>query len=187
MGSILKSILRRLQLNIFLVVNVVYLCIPIYRFRSDVDTFDLLWKVLMDNLIYLGFADGASRHAQNLASAAWVIYYPSDQLLVSRGICIIRASKNVVEYIVVINLLSEAISLGVDSLVVYLDSQLVVSQINNIYCVRDPYLYCNFMRVCLLQRSFIYITFIHIPRSKNSFADSIANRALDLHINHSSH
>jgi len=55
----------------------------------------------------------------------------------------------------------------------------VVSQLNNIYHVRDPYLYRQFLRVRLLQRSFIYITFIHIPRSENLFADSIANQALD--------
>ena len=94
----------------------------------------------------------------------WVIYYPFSQLLDSRGICIGPASNNVVEYTVVVNLLSELISLGIDSLVVYLDPQLVVSQLNNIYHVRDPYLYRQFLKVILLQRSFIYIIFIHIPQ-----------------------
>jgi len=77
MGFILKIILHRLQLSIFLVVNVVYLCISIYRFRCDVDIFDLLWQLLMDDLIYPRFTDGASRHTRNLVSMAWVIYYPS--------------------------------------------------------------------------------------------------------------
>ena len=76
---------------------------------------------------HFGFADGASRHTRNLASAAWVLHHPSDQLLVSRGVCIGPASNNIAEYTAVIHLLSEAISLGVDSLVVFLDSQLVVS------------------------------------------------------------
>ena len=57
MGSILKIILLRLQPSICLVVNIVYLCIPIYHFCSDVDIFDLLWQVLMDDLIYLKFVD----------------------------------------------------------------------------------------------------------------------------------
>lgn len=30
----------------------------------------------MGDLVYLGFIDGASRHTQNLAFVAWVIYYP---------------------------------------------------------------------------------------------------------------
>jgi len=65
--------------------------------------------------------------------------------------------------LIIVNLLSKAISLGIGSLVVYLDSQLVVCQLNDIYRVRDPYLYHQFLRVCLLQRSFNFITFIHIP------------------------
>ena len=89
--------------------------------------FDLLWQVVLDVMSHFGFADGASRHTQNLASAAWVLHYPSGQFLVSRGVCIGLASNNVEKYTTVVNLLSEAISLGVDSLVVFLESQLVVS------------------------------------------------------------
>lgn len=70
--------------------------------------------------------------------------------MVSRGVCISPASNNIAEYTAIINLLSEAISLDIDSLVVYLDSQLVVSQLNSIYLVRDPYLYRQFLRVRLL-------------------------------------
>ena len=81
----------------------------------------------MDDLIYFGFADGASRHTRNLASAALGIYYPSGQLMVSRGVCIGPTSNNIAQYTTIINLLSEAISYGIDSLVVYLDLQLVVS------------------------------------------------------------
>jgi len=140
----------------------------------------------MGDFVYLGSAYGASRHTQNLASAAWVIYYPSGQLLVPRGICIGHFSNNMAEYIPIINLVFEAISHGNESLVVYLDSQLVVSQLNKIYHVRDPLLHLQFLRVRLLQRSFTFITFIHIPRLDKAFADFIANQALNWHINHSS-
>ena len=99
--------------------------------------------------------------------------------MVSRGVCIGPASNKNVEYTIVINLQSEAIPYGIDSLVVYLDSQLVVSQLNNIYQVRDPYLYRQFFRVRVLQWSFVYITYVHIPQSENSLSDSIANQALD--------
>ena len=105
----------------------------------------------MDDLVYFGFTDGVSRHTRNLASVAWVIYYPSGQLMVSGGVCIGPASNNITEYTIIINLLSKEISYGIDSLVVYLDSQLVVSQLNSIYQVRDPYLYRQFLRVRVLQ------------------------------------
>ena len=94
---------------------------------------------------------------------AWVIHYPYSLLLASRGVCIGPASNNVEEDTAVVNLLSEEISLSVDSLVVYLDSQLVVSQLNNTYRVRDPFLHRLFFRVGLLQRSFKFLMFIHIP------------------------
>ena len=134
---------------------------------------------------HFGFADGASRHTRNLASVAWVLYYPSIQLLVSRWVCIGAASNNVEEYTVVIYLLSKEIYSGVDSLVVFLDSQLVVSQLNNIYQVRNPFLFRLFLRVFLLQLSFQFITFIHIPRANNQMVYSLANQAIDWHINHS--
>ena len=92
----------------------------------------------MESSACIGFADGASRHTQNLASAAWVIYTPTGQVLSSGGVCLRPSSNNVAEYSAVIELLWDAISHGVLSLEVYLDSQLIVSQLNGLYHVRDP-------------------------------------------------
>ena len=78
----------------------------------------------MESSVYIGFADGASRHTQNSASAAWVIYTPTGQVLSSGGICLQPSSNNVVEYSVIIELFCDAISHGVLSLEVRLDSQL---------------------------------------------------------------
>lgn len=98
--------------------------------------------------------------------------------------CIGPASNNMAKYSVIINLLSEEISYGIESLVVHLDLQVVMSQLNNVYHVRDPLLHWQYLRVILLQISF---NFIHIPRLDNAFVDSTSNQALDWHINHSSH
>ena len=99
--------------------------------------------------------------------------------MVSRGVCIVPALNNIAEYTSIINLLSESISYEIDSLVVYLDSQLIVSQLNNIYQVRDPCLYRQYLSVRLLERSFNYSNYFHIPRNHNWLADSITNQALD--------
>ena len=93
--------------------------------------------MLMESSAYIGFADGASRRTQHSASAAWVIYTPTGRVLSSRGVCLRPSSKNVVEYSVVIELLRDAISHGVISLEVRLDSQLVVSPLNGLYRIRD--------------------------------------------------
>ena len=77
--------------------------------------------MLMEYSAYIGFTDGASRHTQNAASAAWVIYTPTSQVLSSGGVCLCPSSNNVVEYSAVIELLLDAISHGVLSLEACLD------------------------------------------------------------------
>ena len=46
------------------------------------------------------------------------------------------------------------------------DSQLVVSQLNQAYQVRNPILLRQFLQASLLERTFDFITFNHIPRSQ---------------------
>ena len=77
---------------------------------------------MTESSIYIGFVDGASRHTQNSASAAWVIYDPMGQVLSSGGVCLRPSLNNVAEYSAVIELLHDAISHGVHSLEVHLDS-----------------------------------------------------------------
>ena len=101
--------------------------------------------------MYIGFADGADCHTQNSASTTWVIYTPTGQVLSSRGVCLRPSSNNVVEYGVIIELLHYAISHGVLSLEVRLDLELVVSQLNGLYHVKDPTLLRRFLRVRFLE------------------------------------
>ena len=75
----------------------------------------------MESSIYIGFANGSSRHTQNSALAAWVIYTPTGQVLSSGGVCLRPSSNNVAEYSAVIELLRDSISHGVQSLEVHLD------------------------------------------------------------------
>ena len=81
----------------------------------------------MESSVYTGFADGASHRTQKLASATWVIYTPTSQVLSSGGVCLWPSSRNVPEYSAVIELLHGAIAHRVLSLEVRLDLQLVVS------------------------------------------------------------
>jgi hypothetical protein len=90
------------------------------------------------SLPYIGFTDGASRSTQNLASTAWKIYAPTNELVSLRGVCLVHATNKIAEYNVVIELLVDAISLGIRHLVVRLDSHLVVLQLSNVYTIRSP-------------------------------------------------
>ena len=91
------------------------------------------------SIIYTGFADGASHHTLNLAVSAWVIYEPSSQLLSYGSTCLGPSTNNIVEYSAIIELLMDAISHGIQHMVVRLDSQLVVLQLNGQYWVRDSF------------------------------------------------
>ena len=79
---------------------------------------------------FTGFADGANRYTLNLASTAWVLYSPIGDLVSSGGVCLGPSTNNLVEYHVVIGLLTEALANDVREIRVYLDSKLVVQKLN---------------------------------------------------------
>ena len=136
------------------------------------------------SLPYIGFADGASRSTQNLASGTWAIYAPTNELISLRGVCLGRATNNIAEYSTVIELLVDVFSLGIHHLVVWLDSQLVVLQLSNVYTIRSPTLLRVYLWICLLEHYFDYIEYQHIPRCLNTLTDALANYVLDRHLNH---
>ena len=82
-----------------------------------------------------------------------------------------------------IELLVDAISLGIRRLVVRLDSQLVVLQLSNVYSIRSPTLLRVYLRIRLLERHFDYIEYQHISRNLNTLTDALANYVLDRHLN----
>jgi ribonuclease HI len=75
-----------------------------------------------DSSVYLGFTDVASHHTRNLAFSAWVVYSPKGSLVSLGGICLGPSTNNWVEYSAAIEILHDAISHGIRSLEVHLDS-----------------------------------------------------------------
>jgi ribonuclease HI len=72
----------------------------------------------VSSLPYIGFVDGASHSTQNLASTAWEIYAPTNELISLHGVCLSHATNNIMEYNAVIELLTDVVSLGICHLVV---------------------------------------------------------------------
>ena len=137
----------------------------------------------LDSHIFIGFLHGGSRHTQNLTSTSLLIYSHYTQLVSSGGACLVSATKNIVEYSVGNELLSNINSLGTPHLLIHLDSQLIVSQLNDIYHVHDSSLLWKYLWVKLIERNFKYITYIHIHRSLNQVIDVLENHILNWHIN----
>ena len=100
------------------------------------------------------------------------------------GTCLGLASNNVSEYRTVIDFLWDALSCDITHLEVHLDSQLVVSQLNRAYQIRNPILLHQFMQIRLLERNFEVIIFNHIPQNQNSLTYEYANYILDWHLTH---
>jgi ribonuclease HI len=133
--------------------------------------------------IFVGFADGTSRHTQNVASTAWVIYH-SDELVSSRGIWLGLETKNMAEYHIVIKILTEASSLGVSRMIINLDSQLMVYQLNQIYTIDNPILLLLHLQVHRLEGMFDIIEYRHIPREINTILYSLSNYIMDRYLRH---
>lgn len=61
----------------------------------------------------------------------------------------------------------------------YLDSELVVNQLNHRYKLTEKHIQELFIRVWNLMLDFRKVTFCHIMREENKIADSLVNEALD--------
>ncbi len=63
---------------------------------------------------------------------------------------------------------------------VFMDSELIVRQLNGEYKVKDQLLQKHFSQVKSLIKEFAMVEFTHIPRKLNKTADSAVNKVLDI-------
>ena len=82
-----------------------------------------------------GFADGASRYTLNLTSATWVLYSPTNDLVNLRGTCLGPTTNNIEDYHALNGLLTKSIANDVIYIRVYLDSELIIHQLNRVYSI----------------------------------------------------
>jgi ribonuclease HI len=85
-----------------------------------------------------------------------------------------ECSNNKAEYEALIFGHLLALSMDIQNLQAYDDSQLIVRQINGIYEVRKPELVPYYKVVHGLMNKFEHIHITHIPRGKNASADALA-------------
>ncbi len=90
-----------------------------------------------------------------------------------------RATNNQAEYEAVLWALEKAKAKGAGELDFYLDSELVVKQLNGEYRVKNKELSKLFVKIWNIRLGFKRVKFHHIPRTKNETADQLANEAMD--------
>ena len=89
------------------------------------------------------------------------------------------ATNNQAEYLALIDGLRKAAEWRPDRLEVYMDSQLVVEQVNGRWKVRHAELQPLHRQAQNLLRGFPNSSVAYVPRERNRGADALANRAMD--------
>ena len=124
------------------------------------------------------YTDGGARGNPGPAAIGGVLYQ-NEVELTRFGEYLGTATNNEAEYEALIKGIKLAAANNVPDLVCYLDSELVVKQLNKIYKVKTPHIHLLYSQVLNLLGSFSSIKFEHIKREKNKEADKIVNEVLD--------
>lgn len=130
------------------------------------------------NSYYL-YTDGGSRGNPGDSAIAAFIFDCDNNLFDFSGKYIGIGTNNSAEYFALIEGLSLAKKNKIEDLICYLDSELVVKQLNGLYKVKNDDMLKLYKKVLELKKEFKKIEFIHIERAKNKFADKLVNQILD--------
>ena len=129
------------------------------------------------------FTDGGARGNPGPAAIGFMVKDNRGQVLVKLGKYIGRATNNVAEYQAVIEALQWIISnikYQISNIQFFLDSKLVVNQLNGRFKIKDVKLKNLIIKVRCLEKEINEKIFYHfIPRQKNHHADFLVNQALD--------
>ena len=128
-------------------------------------------------------SDGGSRGNPGPAAIGALIEYGERRIELSE--CIGEATNNIAEYRAIAEAMKKAKAVLGKDLVkrscaeCYLDSELVVRQLNHEYKLKEPTLIPSFIEIWNLRLDFKSVVFVHIRRELNKRADELVNLALD--------
>ncbi len=133
---------------------------------------------------YQIFADGASRCNPGHSSIGVVSFLPDkpltrDNIVFKIKKYIGKQTNNQAEYQSLIFALGECVRRKILNCRIYMDSQLVIRQVEEKYKVRNKNLKPLFLKVKELERDIKELEYFHISREENKIADQLANDALD--------
>jgi ribonuclease HI len=123
--------------------------------------------------------DGASRGNPGLAGAGIIIKDERGHNIETIGKFLGVTTNNQAEYQALIEGLEAVARHEPASVIVRLDSELLVRQMNGDYKVKNPGLIPLYLRAIELAQELPSVTFQHVPRERNPGADSLANLAID--------
>jgi len=125
------------------------------------------------------YTDGACRGNPGNGGAGAVLFDERGHVLTTAKKFLGACTNNEAEYAALILGLEEALSGGHKTIQVFLDSELLVRQINGVYRVKNSRLKELMKEVRQHLARFDRYTVEHVPRSENAAADRLANEAID--------
>lgn len=124
-------------------------------------------------------SDGGARGNPGPAGIGAILNADDGIVLAEISHYIGETTNNQAEYKALIVGLEKAKELEAEEVECYLDSELVVKQLNREYKVKNADLAPLFLKVHNLSLAFKKIIFIHVRREQNKEADRLANEAMD--------
>jgi len=124
------------------------------------------------------YTDGGSRGNPG-PSGIGVVIWQGHHLIGTYSKFIGEATNNQAEYQAVVLALQKARELKATHLDCFLDSELIVNQLNMDFKIKNTDLGPWFIKIWNLRQDFKKVTFNYIPREKNKEADKMVNKAID--------
>jgi len=123
--------------------------------------------------------DGGARGNPGPGAIGVVVLDEKKKVIKEIGKYIGKSTNNEAEYKAVIEGLKAAKDLKGSEVVFYIDSLLVVSQLNGKFKVKEPRMKTFFNEAKMIEKIFESVKYIHVPRERNYIADKIVNEVLD--------
>ena len=133
----------------------------------------------MEHRALLLYSDGACRGNPGLGGAGAVLVDPKGRVVCSLKKFLGLCTNNIAEYKALILGLEAAVERRPKKLHIFIDSELLVKQVDGSYRVKHKNLKPLMGKVRDLLSSLESYTIQHIDRSENKKADELANEAID--------
>lgn len=125
------------------------------------------------------FTDGGSRGNPGPSALGYVILDNDDREVKKESEYLGITTNNQAEYQGLVAGLKDSLDHGVKKLEVYMDSELIIKQLNGEYKVKNQDLLPIYNKAKELAKKFDSIEFSHVPRALNKIADGMVNECLD--------
>lgn len=126
------------------------------------------------------YTDGGARGNPGPAGIGVVIFDEAEHSILGQHKEYLgETTNNQAEYKAVVLALQKVKSLKPTEVEIRMDSELICSQLNGTFKIKNPEFQDSFIKIWNLKQNFNKVKFKYIPREKNRLADKLVNQAID--------